>query len=743
MTEMNTTIGKPISRLEGFDKVTGAAKYAADHHVPDMLYGYVVNSIITKGRITKIHTDEVMALPGILEILTHENRMSTAWFDIQYADMDAPSGTVFKPLHDDRIKYNGQPIALVIAETFEQARLGAAKLRVEYKEEKQHATELKSNLERARPPKPGMAFLLKPPPPKPTGDFEKAYQEAAFRAEGEYHHSAEFHNPMELFASTVLYEGKGKLTIYSKTQGTINDQTFIANVFGLKYQNVRVIAPYVGGAFGSGLRPQHQLYLAAMAALQLKRHVRVVLDRSQMFTFGHRPQTLMQMRISADEDGKVTGLNHEGYGETSTYEDYSEILVKWAPMLYPAANTLLKYDLVPLDVATPLDMRAPGGSTAFHAIECTMDQLAYQLNIDPLELRIKNYSEVDPLENKPFTSKELKACYLQGAEKFGWLDRKPEPRSMRRGNKLVGYGMATGMWDAMQLPARVEARVTPDGKLHIKSAITDIGTGTFTIMTQIAAEQFGMAMEDVIFDYGNSALPFAPIQGGSFSTSTVGIAVVNASKALKKKLLKLAIKASDQFKSADVGTVSFIKGNIVYGDHSLSFVELVAANGAKPILTRNMGYPHALKLRKYAMAAHSAAFVEVEVDEELGFIKVTRALTAVAAGRIMNPKTARSQILGGMVWGISKALHEETLLDPAMGKYMNQNLAEYHLPVHADIHELEVLFVEEEDKIINELGTKGVGEIGLVAITPAIVNAIYHATGKRINDLPVHFDKLL
>ncbi|WP_143822014.1 xanthine dehydrogenase family protein molybdopterin-binding subunit [Mucilaginibacter pedocola] len=740
---MNTTIGKPVSRLEGFEKVTGAAKYAADHHVPGLLYGYVVNSTITKGRITKIYTREVSALPGIIEILTHENRMPTAWFDIQYADMDAPSGTVFKPLHDDKIRYNGQPIALVIAESYEQARLGAAKLRVEYDEDTQHATELKGNLERARPPKPGMAFLLKPPPPKPTGDFEKAYEEAAFRAKGEYGHSAEFHNPMELFASTVLYEGKGKLAIYSKTQGTINDQTFVANVFGLKYKNVKVIAPYVGGAFGSGLRPQYQLYLAVMAALQLQRHVRVVLDRSQMFTFGHRPQTLMQMRISADGDGKVTGLNHEGYGETSAYEDYSEILVKWAPMLYPAANTLLKYNLVPLDVATPLDMRAPGGSTAFHAIECTMDQLAYQLNMDPLGLRIKNYSEADPLENKPFTSKELKACYLQGAAKFGWYGRKPEPRSMRRGNKLVGYGMATGMWDAMQMPARVEAKITPDGKLHIKSAITDIGTGTFTVMTQIAAEQFGMAMEDVIFDYGNSKLPFAPIQGGSFSTSTVGVGVVNASKALKKMLLKLAKKVSAEFKNAEVGTVTFVGGEIIYNGHALSFIKLVAANGDKPIHTKNMGYPHALKLRKYAMATHSAAFVEVEVDEDLGVATVTRALTAVAAGRIINPKTARSQILGGMVWGISKALREEALLDPAIGKYVNQNLAEYHLPVHADIKGLDVIFVEEQDQLINELGTKGVGEIGVVAITPAIANAVYHATGKRINDLPIHFDKLL
>ena len=735
-------IGKPISRLEGKLKVTGAAKYSGEYNVPDLLYGYVVSSTITKGKITKIDTHAAEALPGVVKIFTHDNRPGTAWFDMQYSDMDAPPGSPFRPLHNNEIKFNGQPIAMVVAETFEMARFGASIIQVAYEEE-EFETDLQAHLAEAREPKKGMATLLKPPPPKPTGDFEKAYAEAPFKASGEFIHGTEHHNPMELFTTTTLYDGPGTLTIYDKTQGTVNCQLYIGNVFGLHFKNVRVISPFVGGAFGSGLRPQYQLFLSVMAALDLKRHVRVTLDRSQMFTFGHRPQTIQYTRFGATAEGKITALNHTSIAETSQFEDYTENVVNWSPAIYPADHTLLEQKLVPLDVNSPLDMRAPGGVTGMHAIETTMDELSYSLKMDPVELRLMNYSTYNNAEKKPYSSKELKECYVQGAERFGWSERNPEPRSMRKGHKLVGYGMATGIWDAMQLPARAEARITKDGKLHVKSAVTDIGVGTLTVMTQIAADEFGLPMEDVLFSYGDSKMPFAPIQGGSFTTATVGTAVLFASKALKSKLLKIAKGIVEEFKTVEPEDVIFKDGFITYKDTSITLSELIVANKNKPVRTTNFGYPHALKLRKFARAVHSAAFVEVEVDEELGTIKVSRALTAVAAGRIINPKTARSQVLGGMVWSISKALMEETILDNNLGKYMNQNLAEYHIPVHADIHELDVLFVEENDEVINELGIKGVGEVGLVAMPSAIANAIFHATGKRINQFPIHFDKLL
>ncbi len=739
-------IGQSINRLEGHLKVTGKARYSGEYNVPGLLYGYVVNSTITRGKILSIDSEAAKALPGVVEIFTHKNRPSYAWLDMKHADMDAPPGTVFKPLHDAEIKYNGQPIALVVAESFELARYAAALVKVQYKEEP-FSTDLAANLDEARAPKVGIAMVLKPLPPKPKGDFEKAFKKSAAQASAEFIHGTEHHNPLELFATTTIYEDEGKLTIYDKTQGTINSQMYVANVFGLHLKDVRIITPYVGGAFGSGLRPQYQLFMSVMAALQLKRSVRVTLDRSQMFTFGHRPPTIQKTRFGADANGIVTALNHSAIAETSQFEDYTEVVVNWANMLYPAKNTLMQYKLVPLDVYSPLDMRAPGGSTGIHAIESTMDELAYKLNIDPLELRLINYAETDVSVKRPYSSKELKQCYLQGAEKFGWSNRNPQPRSMKRGNKLVGYGMATGIWEAMRLPARAEATLTNEGKLEVSSAVTDIGTGTLTVMTQIAADELGLPLEDVSFFYGDSKLPFSPIQGGSFTVATVGSAVSLAAKALGKKLFKAAKKIKNSpLENADIEDVIFKDGNICIKNNDaayVSFKDIITANKGKAFTVKNFAVPNVVKLKKYSRAAHSAAFVEVEVDEELGVINVIRAITAVAAGKIINPKTARSQILGGMIWSISKALREETISDYRLGKYMNPNLAEYHIPVHADIHELDVIFVEEKEEILNDLGVKGVGEIGLVAMPPAIANAIYHATGKRINQFPIHFDSLV
>lgn len=745
MTKSELT-GKPISRLEGPLKVTGQAKYAGEYEAPDLLYGYVVNSTITKGKIAVIDTTDAKMLDGVIEIFTHENRPSTAWFDIQYADMDAPPGTVFKPLKDNEIKFNGQPIALVVAETFEMARYAATKIKLAYTEE-EFETDLESNLHKARNPKKGLASMLKPPPPKPKGDFEQAYRNSHVQSSGEFKHGTEHHNPMEMFASTVIYEGSKKLKIYDKTQGTINSQLYVANVFGLKMKNVQVISPFVGGAFGSGLRPQYQLFMAVMASLALKRNIRVTLDRAQMFTFGHRPPTIQYTKFGADQNGKVNAIYHKAVAETSQFEDYVEMVVNWSNMLYPAENTLLESKLVPLDVYSPLDMRAPGGSTGMHAVEMTMDELAYKLNIDPMEFRLINYSDIDKSSEKEYSSKELRECYLQGAEKFGWAKRNPKPRSMKRDNKLVGYGMATGIWDANRLFARVEAKISIDGKATLKSAVTDIGTGTLTVMSQIASDELGMDLQDITFSYADSSMPFAPIQGGSFTTATVGAAVQTACIALKKKIVKKAASLKDSFVStATFDAIIFRNGFLISKknpEYKISIREILEKLSLEEIKTTNMAMPNPLTQGKKAKAVHSAVFVEVEVDEELGVIEVKRAVTSVAAGRIINPKTAESQILGGMIWGISKALHEETITDHRFGKYMNPNLAEYHIPVHADIHDLSVIFVEEQDKFVNDLGIKGVGEIGIVGMPPAIANAVHHATGKRINDLPIHFDKLL
>ncbi|UFH53261.1 xanthine dehydrogenase family protein molybdopterin-binding subunit [Spirosoma sp. KNUC1025] len=751
---MTNAIGKPISRVDGRDKVTGKAKYAGEFNVPNLAYGYVVSSTIAKGKITNIDASEALGLDGVLQVFTHENRPKIARFDISYKDQDPPPGSPFRPLDDAKIMYSGQPVALVVAETFEVARYAASLIRITYQEDA-HETDLETNLHRAREQKHGIADLLKPPPPKPRGNFEQVYAEAPAKVNGRYIHAPEHHNPMELFTSTVVYEKGGKdgkrsdvqLTIYDKTQGVTSSIWYVSNVFDIPLKNIRVVSPYMGGGFGSGLRPQYQLFMAVMASVDLKRSVRVTLTRQQMFTFGHRPATVQNVAIGALPDGTMNALYHDAVGETSRFEDYTENVVTWGGMLYPPENVTMKYNLVPLDVYTPLDMRAPGGVTGMSALEIAVDELAYELGMDPLELRLKNYTDQDFNKGKPYSSKELRECFRQGAERFGWSKRNPEPRSMRKDHNLIGWGMATGIWEANMLGARAEAALLVNGKLWVSSATADIGTGTYTIMTQIAADTLGMPVEDVLFKLGDTDFPIAPISGGSWTAATVGSAVQAACEEVGKSLLKLAKKMpGSPFKNAKWEDVEFADKYLrLKKDPSaeVSLMTLVAQNGGRAVRETSGALPNALKQKDYARSVHAAAFVEVMVDEELGTVKVTRAVSAVAAGRILNPKTARSQILGGMVWGISKALHEESVLDHNFGRFMNHNLAEYHVSVNADIHELDVIFVEEHDSIVNKLGVKGVGEIGIVGMPAAVANAIFHATGKRVRDLPITLDKLL
>ncbi|WP_375445344.1 xanthine dehydrogenase family protein molybdopterin-binding subunit [uncultured Fibrella sp.] len=747
-----TYIGQPVKRVDGIDKVTGKAKYAAEFNVPGLTYGFVRSSDIVKGTITSIDTAEALALPGVLQVFTHENRPNTAWFDMNYKDQDAPPGSPFRPLQDNKIKYSAQPIALVVAETFEMARYAASLIKVTYETEP-HETDLEAHLSEARDPEPGVSQFLKPLPPKPRGDADKAMAEATVSIQARHVHGAQHHNPMEMFGTTVEYgkedaNGKPHLTIYDKTQGAPNSQMYVAQIFDLPFSHVRVISPYVGGGFGSGLRPQYQLFLAVMAAKALKRSVRVTLTRQQMFSFGHRPNTVQEVKLGASANGTITAIKHDAKAATSQFEDYTEVVVNWTGILYDVPDTTLTYKLKSLDIYTPLDMRAPGGVTGDHAIETAMDALAHELGMDPIELRLKNYSEKDWTESdKPFSSKELRACFYQGAERFGWKERNPEPRSMKRGHNLVGWGMATGIWDASRMPARAEAVLTVNGKLRVSSATADIGTGTYTIMTQIAADTLGMPIEDVIFRLGDTDMPLAPIQGGSWTASTVGSAVKQVCEDLGKKLLKLAAKdAQSPFYDATWNDVVFAEGHVrLKNDLSvaMSLVDIVALNGGRAISETATSMPNPLQLKKYSRHTHAAAFVEVEVDEDLGTVKVTRAVTAVAGGRILNPRTARSQIIGGMVWGISSALQEDSKMDHRYGRFMNHNLAEYHVPVAADIQDLDVLFVEEHDEIVNPLGAKGLGEIGIVGMPAAVANAVFHATGKRIYDLPITLDRVL
>ncbi len=735
-------IGKPESRVDGKLKVTGAAKYAAEHNVPNMLYGFIVSSHIAKGKITKFNLEKAESVAGVVKIYTHENRPRTAWFDYKHQDETAPPGSPFRPLYDENVVYSQQPIALVVAEDFETARFAAALVEVDY-EIAAHETDLNEKREQAYRPK------LRSTTPKPVsyGNAQEAFDRAEIKHEAEYLQPHEHHNPMENFASTVVYDADGKLTIYDKTQGALNVHAYITSVFGLGKEDVRVLSPFMGGGFGSGLRPQHQVFLATLAALDLKRSVKLSLTRQQMFAFGHRPNSIQNIALGAHSDGTVESITHECLEETSFYEDYNENVVNWSGILYNCPNAKLDYKVSQLDFATPADMRAPGATTGVWAIEAAMDELSYKLNIDPLELRLKNYAYDDITTGKPFSSKELKACYAQAAEKFGWSKRNPNPRSMREGDNLVGWGMATGVWEAMQSQASAKAVLTMDGKLEVSSGTADIGTGTYTVMTQIAAETLGVALENVDFKLGDSSLPQSPVEGGSWTVSSNGSAVKMACEAVGEKLLKLVQSQKDSsFADVEIKAVKFENGEMKLKENpsvAVSITDLMKQTDTTRIEQETKSSPDKARQSKYTMNTHSAVFAEVKVDEDLGTIHVTRVVSAIAGGRVINPKTARSQILGGIVWGISHALHEESIVDQNYGRFINHNLAEYHVPVNADIHDIEVIFVEEHDDIINPLGAKGLGEIGIVGVAAAIANAIYHATGKRVRDLPITIDKLL
>jgi xanthine dehydrogenase YagR molybdenum-binding subunit len=738
------TIGMPVSRVDGRDKVTGQARYAAEYPAEGLLYGVVVSGTIPRGRITAIRADAALAVAGVVEVITHLNRPRIRSFDIFYKDMTAPGGSPFRPLYDDKIAYSGQPVALVVAETFEAARYAARLVEVDYEVEP-HATSLAENRERSYTPSRMKAGFT--PPPKPKGHADEVWEKAAIKVEGEYYSGVEHHNPMELFASTVIRDADGHLTIYDKTQSSQNSRWYVSHVFGLAKDKVTVRNPYVGGAFGSGLRPQYQLPLAVMAALKLERSVRVVLTRQQMFTFGHRPETLQRVRLAAEADGTLTSIIHEAVAETSRMEDYVEVVVNWSGELYACEHVRLGYHLVDLDHASPMDMRAPGAAHGVYALEVAMDELSYALKMDPLALRLKNYADMDPSRGLPYSTKELRACYQQGAERFGWDKRQLEPGTMREGRELIGWGMATGMWDAMQMFARASAVLHADGSLVVSSAATDIGTGTYTAMSIIAADAMGLPLEKVRFQLGDSTLPVAPIEGGSSHVATVGSAVQGVCEKLQKKLFKLAKKLpSSPLAKARFDDIEFSGGALRVSSLpgvAVPITEILAGSGEQRLEEKYLMLPNMLKQMKYQRSTHSAVFCEVRVDPEFGTVRVTRVVSAIAAGRIINAKTAQSQIIGGVVWGIGQALHEETHCDHRFGRFMNHNLGEYHVSVNADIHDIDVIFVQEDDRIVSRIGAKGVGEIGLVGVAAAVSNAIYHATGKRVRSTPITPDKLM
>ncbi|PPQ17100.1 aldehyde oxidase [Bradyrhizobium sp. AC87j1] len=733
---MNGYVGTPTSRVDGRAKVTGAAKYAGEFAADGLLHGFIVDATVPRGRIARLDTSDALKVKGVVDVLTHAHRVALADKDEAWKDEVAPGkGSPFRPLYDDRVKFNGQPIALVIAEDWETAKFAATRVRVEYEQEA-FATDLET--ERGTSAKVDQ-------PHKPRGDAAAALAGAAVRHEADYVLPTEHHNPMELYATTAVWDGSGSLTVYDKTQGVQNVHKYLCGVFDMKPEDIRVVSPYVGGAFGSGLRPQHQVVLATLAALALKRSVRVVLTRQQMYGLGYRPMTIERVALGAKSDGTLDAVTHEAIAVTSRYEDFSRNDTGWAEQLYKSPNSRLSHKLVHLDVATPCDMRAPGAATGVCALECAMDELAVALKLDPIELRLKCYSDRDQSEDLPFTSKQLRECYARGAEAFGWARRNPAPRAMRDGKDLVGWGMATGVWEALQMPVAVRIVLTANGHAEVSCAASDIGTGTYTIMAQVAADALGLPIGNIDVKLADSTLPQAPVEGGSWMAASSAHAVLGAAEDIRQELARLAKAIPDSpLGGLNASEMVLVDGTISKaGDKSRAVAIADAMRHGKLERIEKQKLNQFAEDKSHARNTHSAVFAEVKVDEELGVIRVTRVVSAVAAGRILNTKTGRSQIMGSVVWGIGMALHEETVMDHHFGRIMNANIAEYHIPVNADIHDIDVIFVDEPDDRINKLGVKGLGEIGIVGVPAAIANAVYHATGKRVRHFPITLDKLL
>ena len=533
-------IGTAASRMDGVAKVTGAAKYAAEFNTPGLLYGSIVTSTIAKGRITRIDIAAAKRVKGVIDVLTHTNRPQMADNDKAYKDDVAPLGSPFRPLYDNKIAFNGQPIALVVAETSEVARFAASLVRMEYEKEA-HFTDVYSQRDAAIPVKPPTsAFEALFTPPKTRGEPEQALAVAAVRHEAEYYTPIEHHNPMELYAATVIYERDGKLTVYDKTQGVQNVQRYLCSVHGMKPQDVRVVSPFVGGAFGVGLRPQFEAVLAVLAARALRRSVRVVLTRPQMYALGYRPAMIQRIALGANTGATLDVITHDAVTVTSQYEDYYRQETGWSGVLYSCANASYAHKLAKLDLPTSCDMRCPSAATGVYALECAMDELAVALKTDPLELRLRCYSDRNQNIDQPFSSKALRECYRQGAEAFGWDKRNAEPRSMRDGGDLVGWGMATGVWDAWQAPLTVRIVMSVNGHAEVACATSDIGTGTYTIMAQVAADELGLPLENIDVKLGDSSLPQSPVEGGSWIAASVSNGIATTAAAIRDELLRVA-----------------------------------------------------------------------------------------------------------------------------------------------------------------------------------------------------------
>jgi xanthine dehydrogenase YagR molybdenum-binding subunit len=730
--------GQPITRRDGVLKVTGAARYAADNHPPGMLYAVIAAARIARGRVAALDVAAAQAHPGVVEVMTPANRPPLA---MHPDDKSVPFSFRMDLLQDDRVRYAGQPVALVIAETLEAATEGAALLAPRYQAEPVEVT-----LDA-----PG-AFVpevvgVGSPAQQHHGDLAAGLAAAARRIEATYETPTQFHNAMEPHGVVAAWDGDA-LSLDMPTQGLALTQMRLAAVFGIRAEDIRIRSPFIGGGFGSKLLTGPQV-LGVLAARLVGRPVKLVLTRAQMYgPVTHRAPTRQTLRLGAAPDGALTALHHHVRTATSRFDDFLEPAAGASHTLYAAPAIATTYEALRLDTGTPGFMRAPGEASGSLALEGAIDELAAACGMDPLEFRLRNYAEVEPISGKPFSSKALRECYAQGAARFGWSGRPLAPRSLRDADgKLVGWGLGTATFPALMFQAEARAVIRRDGTGVVETGAHDMGQGAWTVFAQIAAESLGLDVGQVEFRSGSSDLPNAGIAGGSAHTATAGSAIQAAGEQAVARLAELAVAdpRSPLFGADNIGVVAR-NGRLVRWDdesRSESFAEILDRAGREMVEGRGSAAADADAAERYAMHAHGAVFAEVKVDPELGQIRVTRLVGAFAAGRIINPRLVKSQYYGGMIWGVSFALHEQATLDRRTGRVMNADLAEYHVPVNADIPSVEAILVDEEDPHVNALGVKGVGEIGITGTAGAVANAVWHATGVRVRRFPVAIEELL
>lgn len=730
--------GAPRDRVDGRLKVTGTAKYSAEIALSNVAHAVLVTSTVPVATIAHIDAVRARSAPGVLAVLTHENAPK-----LPPQKLEGQS-RVLTLLQDNEVRYNGQPVAVVVADTLEHATDAASLVTVRYATRRTPVIDMHGAKDSAYMPKPSNNR----PPDTKRGDVDAALANAAVKLRQTYTTPFEHHNPMEMHSTTAAWDGD-KLTVYDATQYVVGDRDLLAKTLGVPPENVRLLSYFVGGGFGSKGSMWSHVPLTAMAAKAVKRPVRLMLTRRQMFgPVGGRPQTEQTISIGAAKDGTIGALRHESVSHTSRFDEFLEPAAMVTRVLYASPNLDTSHRLVRLDTGTPIFQRAPGEATGTFALESAMDEMAVALDMDPIAFRLKNYAEREPESGKPFSSKALRECYRVGAERFNWSKRNPKPRANRDGNVLVGHGMASCTYPTNRMKASASARLMVDGdsvRALVQTATQDIGTGTYTVMAQVAADALALPMEQVRFELGDSRMPPSPVSGGSMTAASSGSAVHDVCLALRNRLVSLAVSDdASPLRGANASDVVAENGVLVdrrNGSQRETYVAVLKRQPGAFLEVQSDSAP-APEAQQYAMHSFGAVFVEARVDEDLGEIRIPRVVAAYGVGRILNMKTALSQLHGGIVWGVGMAMLEETLIDHASGRYANADLGEYHVPVNADIGALDVTFVPETDTIINPIGVKGIGEIGITGVAAAIANAVYNATGVRVRSLPITLDKI-